>query len=75
MKLRGFLRGSVVKQLPANAGDMGSIPGLGRSHGGREWQPTPIFLPEKSHTQRGLVGCSLWGCRESDMTEHAHMHA
>ena len=63
MKLRGFPRGSVVKHLPANAGDMGSIPGLGRSHGGREWQPTAIFLPGKSHTQRGLAGCSLWGLR------------
>ena len=29
----GFRRGSVVKNLPANAGDMGSIPGLGRSLG------------------------------------------
>ena len=27
-----FLRGSVVKNLPANAGDVGSIPGPGRSH-------------------------------------------
>ena len=31
--LRGFLTGSVVKNLPANAGDMGSIPGSGRSPG------------------------------------------
>ena len=29
----GFLGGSVVKNLPANAGNMGSIPGSGRSHG------------------------------------------
>ena len=28
----GFLGGSVVKNPPANAGDLGSIPGLGRSH-------------------------------------------
>ena len=27
---RGFLGGSVIKNLPANAGDTGSIPGLGR---------------------------------------------
>ena len=30
--LKGFPGGSVVKNPPANAGDMGSIPGLGRSH-------------------------------------------
>ena len=31
---RGFLAGSVVKNLPATAGDLGSVPGLGRSPGG-----------------------------------------
>ena len=29
----------------------------------RKWQPTPVFLPGKSHGQRSLVGCSPWGCR------------
>ena len=33
IELRGFPRGSVVQDLPANAGDVGSIPGLGRSPG------------------------------------------
>ena len=32
-------------------------------------QHTPIFLPGESRGQRGLVGYSLWGCRESDTTE------
>jgi len=27
----------------------------------RKWQPTPIFLPGKSHGQRNLAGCSPWG--------------
>ena len=27
----------------------------------RKWQPTPVFLPGKSHGQRSLVGCSPWG--------------
>ena len=41
MKLRGFPCGSVVKLLPAGgAGGMGSIPGLGRSLGGREGMAT-----------------------------------
>ena len=34
--------------------------------------PTPVLLPGKSHGQRSLVGCSPWGCRESDMTERLH---
>ena len=35
----GFPGGSLVKNPPANAGDLGSIPGLGRSHGGRNGNP------------------------------------
>ena len=35
----------------------------------RAWQPTPVFFPGESHGQRSLVGCCLWGCTESDMTE------
>ena len=38
----------------------------------RKWQPTPVFLPGKSHGQRSLAGCSLWGCKDSDTTEHSH---
>ena len=52
--LGGVPGGSVVKSLPANAGDSGSIPVLGRSSGGGH-EPTPVFLPEKSHGQRSLV--------------------
>ena len=37
----------------------------------RKWQPTPVFLPRKSHGQRSLVGCCPRGRRESDMTEAA----
>ena len=40
----------------------------------RKWQPTPVFLPGKSHGWRSLVGCSPWGCEESDMTERLHFH-
>ena len=45
-------------------GDLGSIPGSGRSPGDL---PTPVFLPEKSHRQRSLAGYSPWGWKESDM--------
>ena len=40
----------------------------------RQWHPTPVLLPGKSHGQRSLVGCSPWGRWESDMTERLHFH-
>ena len=46
---------------------MDSIPGMGRSPGGG--QPTPVFLPGKSHGQRSLSGYDPSGCKESDTTE------
>ena len=45
---------------------------IGKSVGNvrrRKWQPTPLYLPGESQGQRSLVGCRLWGHRESDMTE------
>ena len=38
-------------------------------HWRRKWQPTPVFLPGESQGWWSLVGCRLWGCTESDMTE------
>ena len=38
-------------------------------HWRRKWQPTPVFLPRESQGQGNLVGCSPWGCTESDTTE------
>ena len=40
----------------------------------RQWQPTPVVLPGKSHEWRSLVGCSPWGLEESDTTERLHFH-
>ena len=40
----------------------------------RQWHPTPVFLPGKSHGWRSLVGCSPWGRKESDTTERLHFH-
>ena len=40
----------------------------------RQWQPTPVLLPGKSHGWRSLVGCSPWGREESDTTEQLHFH-
>ena len=61
----------MLKNLPASAGDSrdtDSTPGSGRWR--RIWQPTPALLPGESHGQRSLVGYSLRGHKESDMTEH-----
>ena len=55
---------------------MASIPGSGRSPGGINSNPlTPVFLPEKSHRQRSLVGYSPKGHKESDTTEHTEQTA
>ena len=40
----------------------------------RQWHPTPVLLPGKSHGWRSLVGCSPWGHWESDTTERLHFH-
>ena len=40
----------------------------------RQWHPTPVLLPGKSHGWRSLVGCSPWGHKESDRTERLHFH-
>ena len=40
----------------------------------RQWHPTPVLLPGKSHGRRSLVGCSPWGPTESDTTERLPFH-
>ena len=40
----------------------------------RQWHPTLVLLPGKSHGQRSLVGCSPWGREELDTTERLHFH-
>ena len=57
----------MVKNPPANE-DVDSIPGSGRSTDGGDGNP-PVFLPEKFHGQRSLVGYSPWGPKGLDMTE------
>ena len=45
----------------------------------RQWHPTPVLLPGKSHGRRSLVGCSPWGCwgrtQLSNFTFTFHFHA
>ena len=40
----------------------------------RQWHPTPVFLPGKSHGRRSLVGCHLWSHKEWNTTERLHFH-
>ena len=40
----------------------------------RQWYPTPVLLPGKSHGRRILVGCSPWGRCGSDTTERLDFH-
>ena len=40
----------------------------------RQWHPTPVLLPGKSHGRRSLVGCSPWGREESDTTKQLQFH-
>ena len=54
-----------------NAGDVGSIPGSGRSSGEEKRPATPVLLPGESHRQRILASYSPQGCEELDMTEDA----
>ena len=63
-ELRGFLGGSAGKESTCNGGDLGLIPGLGRSPGEGKRLPTPVFWPEEF---QGLY--SPWGRKELDMTE------
>ena len=63
----------MVKNLLANVGgaeDAGLIPGLQKFPWIRKWQPTPVFLPGKSHGQKSLAGYSQWGHKKSDTTKH-----
>ena len=65
----GFLGGSNGKESSHNAGDLGSIPGLGRFPGEGNGLLTPVFLPGEFHGQRSLEGYSPWGRKELDTTE------
>ena len=72
------VRGGVISLSPrisqssesaCNAGDLGSIPGSGRSLGEGNGNPLQYFLPGELHGQRSLASYSPWGHKELDMTE------
>ena len=71
---RGFPGGSEGKASACNVGVLGLIPGLGRSPGEGNGQPTPVLSPGEFHGQRSLVGYSPQGHKELDTTEQLHFH-
>ena len=69
MYVKGFPGGSDGKEPACNAGDLGSVLGLGRYPGGGHGNPLQYSCLENPHGQRSLEGYSPWGCKELDMTE------
>ena len=67
-KFHPFPASSNGKESACNAGDLGLIPGVRKIPWRKTWQPTPVFLPGKSHGQRSLAGYSPWSGKELDTT-------
>ena len=68
MYTHGFPGGSAGKESACSAGDLGLIPGLGRSPGEGKGYPLQYCALENS------VDCSPWACKESDTTERLSFH-
>ena len=69
LSYKGFPGGSDGKEYACNVGDLGLIPGLGRSPGGGHGYPHQYSCLENPHGKRNLVGYSPWGRKELDTTE------
>ena len=67
--LTDFPGGSDSKSICLQWGRPGFDPWVGKIPWRRQWHPTTVLLPGKSHGQRSLAGCSPWGHRESDTPE------
>ena len=68
-KGKGFPGSSDGKESACTAGDLGSIPGSGRSPREGNGLPTAVFLPGESHGQRSLADYSPWGQKDLDAAE------
>ena len=69
MNTMGLPCSSDGKESACNAGDLGSIPGLGRSPRGGHGNPLQYSCLENHHGQMSLEGHSPWGHKESDINE------
>ena len=63
----GFPCGSAGKESTCNVGDLGSVPGLGRSSEGGHSNPLQNSCLENPHGQRSLAGYSPWCYKELDL--------
>ena len=72
--LRGQHPPTGVSPKGISAGLPGPYVTIGKLFSLRQWQPTPVLLPGKSHGQRSLEGCTPGGRKESDTTERLHFH-
>ena len=72
--LLGFPGGSDCKESACSAGDLGLIPGSGRSPGEGNGNPLQYPCLESPMEGGNLVGYSPWGPKESDTTERLHFH-
>ena len=70
----GFSGVSDGKESACNMGNLGLIPGLGRSSGGGHGNPLQYSCLENSHGQMSLAGYSQWGRKELDVTEEPTKH-
>ena len=79
----GFLKGGATPPYPGGSdgkesacsvGDLGSIPGLGRSPGRGHGSPPRYSCLENPHGQKSLEGYSPWGHKESDTNERLSTH-
>ena len=69
LPLQSFLGGSDGKESTRNVGDLGLIPGSGRSPGEGSGNPLQYSCLENPRGLRSLVGYSQWGRKESDIIE------
>ena len=72
--MKGFSGGSVVKNPPANAGDMGSIPGLGQSPGEGNGNQRHCSYLKNSMDRVAWQAIVHWVTNQSDTTEHVCTH-
>ena len=75
LKGLGFSRGASGKESACRCREQrrrGFDPWVRKIPWRRAWQPTPVFLPGKSHGQRSLMGYSSCGHKELDTTERTH---
>ena len=67
---RGLPRGLSGKEPTCQCRRCGFDPWIEKILWRRKWQPTPLFVPGKSHRKRSLAGYSPWSLKELDVTEH-----